>query len=83
MFQDVARYPKPDSIAVIQAGDDKGTDRRRSICCQSRRLESTPRMKIDSWAVSEVSVLSSTAREYAMKSFPFPTSCCWRFAARH
>ena len=48
----------------------------------THRLESTPRMKIDSWAVSEVSVLSSTAREYAMKAFPFPTSCCWRLAAR-
>lgn len=39
------------------------------------RLESTPRTKIDSWAMSDVSVLSSTAREYAMKSFPFLTSC--------
>ena len=35
------------------------------------RLESTPRMKIDSWAVSHVSLLSSTARDYAIKSFPF------------
>src|SRR4029434_3559444 len=39
-------------------------------------------MKIDSWAVSDVSLLSSTAREYAMKSFPFPISCCCRSVAR-
>src|SRR4029434_1850221 len=39
-------------------------------------------MKIDSWAVSDVPLLSSTAREYAMKSFPFPISCCCRSIAR-
>ena len=44
----------------------------------TRRLESTPRMKIDSWAVSDVSVLSSTVREYAMNCFPFSVSCCFQ-----
>src|SRR4029434_2447074 len=44
-------------------------------------VESTPRMKIDSWAVSDVSLLSSTAREYAMKSFPFPISCCCKIGS--
>ena len=48
----------------------------------THRVESTPRMKIDSWAVSDVSLLSSTAREYAMKYFPFPISCCCRSVAR-
>ena len=37
-------------------------------------------MKIDSWAVSDVSLLSSTAREYATKSFPFFISCLCRLA---
>ena len=46
------------------------------------RVESTLGMKIDSWAVSDVSLLSSTAREYAMKSFPFPIRCCCRSVAR-
>src|SRR4029434_5112030 len=49
---------------------------------RSHRVEATPQMKIDSWAVSDVSLLSSTAREYAIKSFPFPISCCCRLMAR-
>jgi len=35
-------------------------------------------MKIDSWAMSAVSVLSSTENEYVMKSFHFATS--WYFS---
>lgn len=41
------------------------------------RLKSILQMKIDSWAISDVSVLSST-REYGMKSSPFPTSYSFR-----
>ena len=39
------------------------------------RLDSTPRMKMDCWAVSDVSLLSSTARDYAIKTFPFVINC--------
>lgn len=41
-------------------------------------MESTPRMKINNWAMSEMLVLSSTAREYARKSFPIFSSCSFR-----
>ena len=48
----------------------------------THRFESTPRMKTASWAVSDVSLLSSTARENATKSFPFSISCSYRLVAR-
>jgi len=41
----------------------------------THRLELTPWIEIDSWAMPDVSMLSSTAREYnVMKYFPFVTS---------
>jgi len=41
------------------------------------RLESNPRMKFDSWGMSNVSAFSSTARECVMKYFPLATR--WSF----
>ena len=45
------------------------------------KLESTPRMKMVRCAVSVVSVLSSTAREYATKSFPLSVDCVFKSVA--
>uniref|UniRef100_A0A0L8GKY6 Uncharacterized protein n=1 Tax=Octopus bimaculoides TaxID=37653 RepID=A0A0L8GKY6_OCTBM len=51
------------------------------ISSLTNKLESTLWTKITSCAVSVMSIVSSTAREYATKSFPFSINCVFKSIA--